>query len=253
LTIASALVLAACAPPSDLPRGENAVWDLVIIGDSSLWELGEAYAAQIETDVGVQVVLHDFANEAGSAGELLEVLRTKHSANSRLEGLPDILRDAEVVVVFLNPEDSVTPGAPLDLSGCFLYSAPGPCRPESFAQWTEDLKSVWGEILELRNGQPTILRATDLYNPLVSPWTEHGIFESCTQCWETMSEAARLAAEAYGVPFLSRFDAFNGPNHDVDPRQKGYIVDDGEHPSEMAAQYTAELLSQMGYDAVPEP
>jgi len=68
-----------------------------------------------------------------------------------------------------------------------------------------------------------------------------------------MSDAARLAAEPYGIPFLSRLDAFNGPDHDEDPREKGYIVSDGEHPSDLAAQYTAELLSQMGYEPVPPP
>ena len=253
VAILSALFLGACATPSELPRGPGAVWDLVIIGDSSLWELGEEYAAQIESDVGVEVVLHDFANQAGSAGEVLQVLQTQQSPNLRLEGLPGILADAEVVVIFLNPEDSVNPQRPLDMYGCFLSTPPGTCDPESFEQWTTDLKAIWAEIFRLRNGQPTILRATDLYNPLVIPWVEHGVFETCTECWENMSDAARLAAEAYGIPFLSRLDAFDGPNHDEDPRQKGYIVSDGEHPTELAAEYTAELLSKMGYEPVPQP
>jgi hypothetical protein len=65
--------------------------------------------------------------------------------------------------------------------------------------------------------------------------------------------AVRLAAEAYDIPFLSRYDAFNGANHNEDPREKGYIRSDGEHPSDLAGQYTAELLSQMGYEPVPSP
>ena len=68
-----------------------------------------------------------------------------------------------------------------------------------------------------------------------------------------ISNASRLAAEAHGIPFLSRLDAFNGPNHDEDPRKKGYIVSDGEHPSDLAGQFTAELLSTMGYEPVLEP
>lgn len=196
-------------------------------------------------------MVHDFANQVGSAGEVLEVLRTGTSLNARLERLPDILRDAEVVVIFLNPEDSVDPQRPLDFYGCFLSQPPGPCNPESFAQWTADLEAIWARIFELREDQPIILRATDLYNPLVTPWTEQGVFEACTECWRNMSAAARKAAETFGIPFLSRLDAFSGPNHDEDPRQKGFIVSDGEHPSELAAQYTAELLSQMGYEPVP--
>jgi hypothetical protein len=167
--------------------------------------------------------------------------------------LPDILRDAEIVVMFLNPEESVNQEHPLDLSGCFSYQPPGSCAPESFEQWTADLEAVWAEIFRLRNGEPIILRATDLYNPLVVPWTEHGVLEACTECWERQSDAARLAADSYGIPFLSRLDAFNGPSHMEDPRIQGYIDSDGEHPSELGAQFTAELLSEMGYEPVTEP
>jgi len=239
--------------PLELPQGPDAVWDLVIIGDSSLYGLGVAYASQIESDVGVQVVLHNYANGGLSAGEVLQVLREQDSPNTRLRGLQAVLSEAEVVVMWLNPEASIDPQTPLDLDGCFVYLPPGPCGAETFAQWTSDLEAIWAEIFGLRNGAPTILRATDLYNPLLIPWTEHGVFEACTRCWENMSDAARVAADAYGIPFLSRLDAFNGPYHDEDPRQKGFIVGDGEHPSELAGQFTAELLSQMGYEPVPPP
>lgn len=248
------LLLAGCTTsPTELPQGPNAVWNLVVIGDSSLWELGEAYAAQIEKDVSVQVELTDLANQAGSAGEILEVLRTGKSSNGRLENLPEMLKEAEVVVIFLNPEDSIMPENPLEMDGCFIGYAPDSCDPATFEKYTADLKAIWAEIFELREGKATILRATDLYNPLVSPWKEHEVFEACTECWENMSQAARLAAEAYNIPFLSRLDAFNGPNHDEDPREKGYIDSDGEHPSELMGQYTAELLAQMGYEPVTPP
>jgi hypothetical protein len=246
--VITSLLLAGCAPPSELPQGPEAVWHLVVIGDSSLWGLGKAFAAQIEKDVGVKVVLEDFALPALSAGNVLQVLQTGETSNFQLRELPTVLRDAEIVVMFVNPLDSVDPEKPLNLDGCFVSSAPSSCEPASFEKWTTDLKAIWAEILELRKGQPTILRATDLYNPLVSPWNEHGVFEACTECWENMSHAARLAAEAYNVPFLSRLDAFNGVNHDEDPRAKGYIRSDGEHPSDLGCQYTAELLSQMGYE-----
>ncbi len=251
--ITSALFLGGCTTQSELPQGPDAVWDLVIIGDSSLWELGEAYASQIEKDVGVDVALHDFALPGLSAGEVLWTLQTGKPARSQLEQLAAALKDAEVVVMFVNPVNSVDPANPLDLEGCFMNRAPGPCGPASFEKWTTDLRAIWAEIFKLRNDKATILRATDLYNPLVVPWEKGGVFEACTECWENMSDAAHSAAQAYGIPFLSRLDAFNGPSHDEDPRQKGFIIRDGEHPSVLAAQFTAELLSQMGYQPVPEP
>lgn len=249
------LIMAGCTSSSTngLPQGPDAVWNLVVIGDSSLWELGDALAAQIEKDVGVQVEFEDFTVGGLSAGEVLEVLQTGKSQNFKLEKLPASLREAEVVVMFVNPNQSIDPENPLNLDGCFFAKLPESCDPASFKQWTADLEAIWGEIFELREGQATVLLATDLYNPLVSPWKENGVFEACTECWENISLATRLAAEVYNIPFLSRLDAFNGSNHDEDPREKGYIVSDGEHPSELAAQYTAELLSQMGYEPVSPP
>jgi hypothetical protein len=246
-------LLAGCGGGNALPSGGGAVWDLVIIGDSSMWELGNAFAAQIEEDAGVKVTVHDYANNAASAGEVLEVLHTGESMNARTAGLLDSIKDAEVVVMNLNLEDSIDPDNPVNLDGCFLMTKPGNCSPSSFEKYTEDLKEIWAEIFRIRGNKPIILRGTDLYNPLISSWKENGIYEECTTCWENLSDAARKAAEAYGIPFLARLDAFNGPNHDEDPAAKGYITEDGEHPSVLGAQFTAELLGEMGYDPVPPP
>jgi len=251
--IACALVFAGCTSKSDLPQSPDAVWDLVIIGDSSLWELGQAFASQIEQDIGVDVVLHDFAESGLSAGEVLSTLQSGEPARGELVDLAATLEDAEVVVMSVNPVDSIDPASPNDLEQCFLAKTPHSCGPASFAKWTADLEAIWLQIFTLRNGRATILRATDLYNPLVAPWRERGVFEACTECWENMSDAAHSAAQTYGIPFLSRLDAFNGPSHDEDPREKGFTIADGQHPSVLAAQFTAELLSKLGYEPVPEP
>lgn len=256
LMLAASVLILACAPQGSvgqMPKGPNAVWHLVVIGDSSLWGLAEAFAQQIEKDVGVKVVPEDFTSGGLSAGTVLQLLQTGKTSNFALEDLPSALKDADVVVMFVNPEDSIDPAKPLEVDGCFISLAPKSCGPETFEKWTTDLETIWGEILRLRAGKPTILRATDLYNPLVAPWKQKGVFEACTQCWVNMSNAARKAAEAYHIPFLSRLDAFDGPNHDEDPRLKGYIVSDGEHPSDLAKQYEAELLSKMGYEPVTPP
>ena len=252
ITITS-LLLGGCATSAELPQGPDAVWHLVVISDSSLSGVGGAYASQIEKDVGVEVVLEDFALSELSAGAVLQVLQTGDTPNPYLQKLPTALKDAEVVVMFVNPLSSVDPEKPLNFAGCFSSIAPSSCEPASFEKWITDLKAIWAEIFKLRQGQPTILRATDIYNPLVSPWNKNGVFEDCTECWENMSNAARLAAEAYSIPFLSRYDAFNGANRNEDPREKGYIGSDGEHLSELGRQYTAELLAQMGYKPMSRP
>jgi hypothetical protein len=61
------------------------------------------------------------------------------------------------------------------------------------------------------------------------------------------------AVESFPIPFPSRYNTYNGVNHDEDPVEKGYITTDNRHPSALGAQVTAELLAQMGYEPVPAP
>lgn len=247
------LTLAGCQGKG-LPQGEGAVWNLVVIGDSSLWGVGEAYAARIEADLGVSVEVDDFASGSASAGKVLDVLQGGETASFLYEKLPEAVAEAEVVIMFLNPFDSINPHKPLNFEACFFsIGPPAACELTGMEQWIADLNAIWGEIIRLRDGKATILRATDLYNPLVSYWNEAGIFDDCTACWETMSSAARQAAEPYNIPLLSQLDVLNGPNHDEDPRAKGYILEDGEHLSDLGIQQIAEALAAMGYEPTELP
>ncbi|HUV15763.1 MAG TPA: SGNH/GDSL hydrolase family protein [Pelolinea sp.] len=233
--------------PQEMQMGVNAVWDLVVIGDSSLWGCGKAFAEQIAKDNAVEVELDDFTLGGLSAGEVVDALNTGKSQRLQLEALPEALRNAEVVVMFVNPENSEVSGMPIEIDPCFFASQPGSCEMDRFAQYISDLESIWARILELRGGQPIILRATDIYNPLIDHWQNTGVFEECNACWINLSTATRTAAENMNIPFLSRYDAFNGVDHKEDPNLKGYIRGDGEHPTELASEYTATLLSKMGY------
>ena len=109
---------------------------------------------------------------------------------------------------------------------------------------------VYEEIFSLRNGKPTIIRAYDFYNPLISKHRENNIENECRECLETFNRTLQLAAEEFNIPFVSVFDAFNGKNHNEDPREKGYIGDDGIHASEQGQQVIADLISAVGYEPV---
>lgn len=242
------VLMAGCSGAKSLPTGSTATWDLVIIGDSSMWELGEAFASQITRDTGVSVEVHDFALNTLSAGEVLEVLNTGSSSRGALDPLPEAIKEAEVVVMFVNPMDSVLPDDPLNLDGCFGVTLPENCAVTAFSQYEQDIESIWRKIVEIRGRQPIVLRATDIYNPVVKQWVNAGIKDDCDMCWSNMSDANQQAAEELGIPFLSRYDTWNGMNHEEDPREKGFILEDGEHPTPEGAAYTAELLSAMGYE-----
>lgn len=145
------LVLGGCGP-TKLPSGPDAVWDLVVIGDSSLWGHGEAIAKQIEKDMGVKVNLEDFALPVLSAGKVREALETGKSANVRLEKLPEAVKNAEMVVMFTNPRDSVLPWGTTEMDACFRSGDPGPdaCSSTYFDMYTADLKAIWQKIIALR-------------------------------------------------------------------------------------------------------
>ena len=129
-------------PPLQLPMGPDAQWDLVVIGDSSMWRLANAYATQIEHDLGVRVLVHEWTIGGLEAGKVLQALQT----GEMLFGLQDKLRDAEIVVMFVNPRLSIDPDKPLDLEGCFVYKMPGDCGMDTFEKYIADLEAIWSEI-----------------------------------------------------------------------------------------------------------
>jgi len=235
------------------PLDEVEEWDLVYISDSSGWGVADRFAANIERDTGKTVRVHDYAVGELPALKVLDALRSDPgSVTSRtLASLQADVADAEVIVFFANPRgDPARGGVTGGLEECFAARKPGDCTPELYEPYVENLKAIYAQIFALREGKPTIVRAVDFCNPLISNHRRHGVEGECTRCFETFNGAVRQAAEAYGVPLISIFDAFNGPHHDEDPREKGYIRSDGIHPSEQGQQAIADLLSQAGYRPV---
>ena len=133
IALSSIIVLTACTapaapPPSptpsptplEMPLGPGETWQLVIISDSSLWGVGEALADRIEKDMGVAVEYVDYATGSQSARDVLDALLTGKSPSMALEKLPGVLKEAEYVVVFLNPWGSIDAEHPLDMDQCFM-------------------------------------------------------------------------------------------------------------------------------------
>ena len=249
-------------PPTIMPQETEEVatpadqaWHLLILGDSSLHNAAEIYPPIIERDLGVKVVVDDYSLGGLAMNEVLQVLKTGKSSRLELLSLSDAIRQAEMVVMFIgNPAGSLIPENQFNQNGClFDLAPPENCDPSSLEQYTADLKWIWGEIFRLRNSRPIILRTMDLYTPLINEYKEKGLLSTCTECLENYSNAIRLAAEAYHIPFIHRYDIYNGLNHDEDAVAKGYILEDGEHPSDLGAQLIAEKLSTLGYEPVPPP
>ncbi|MGE5235387.1 MAG: hypothetical protein ACM3O7_03430 [Acidobacteriota bacterium] len=223
------------------------VWDLVLFGDSSSVP-GDMLAQRIEERLGVEVRIHDFwgSGAGGAAANVLNTIQADAEVREAIAG-------AEIVSLEMNPGLTSTGDA---LGAVCLDNDPTPRDPpplftvEDFGEYADLWRGVYDEILALRAGQPTVVRVTDAYVPVLDAWKAAGIEPECTAGWEAWTRTVKLVADEYGVPVASVYDAFNGPNHDEDPVDKGYIGGDGEHPSEEGRAVYVDLLDALGYDPI---
>jgi len=71
-------------------------------------------------------------------------------------------------------------------------------------------RDIYDTVVELRSDQATVIRTFDFFSGPLADWREVGIEPAGTADWEAQAEAIHEAADEY--------DAFNGTNHDEDPR-----------------------------------
>jgi hypothetical protein len=235
------------------PLNELEEWDLVYISDSTGWGVAEKFANNIERDTGKTVRVHNYAIDSLRALRVLNALQSDPETVSKgFETLRADIAEAEVIVFFGNPRgDSAEGGVTGGMERCIGGTkAPDDCTPELYEPYIENVKAIYNEILALRKGKPTIIRAVDFYNPIISKHRANNMEVECTQCFEIFNSAVRQAAEAYNIPLISVYDAFNGSNHDEDPKEKGYIGSDGVHASDQGRQVIADLLSEAGYEPI---
>ena len=249
------------AAPSAVPSATAAAetWDLLWVTDSTGSNgVPAAYARRIEEDLGVSVRVHDGWTGNLSAAAVLHRLRGGEggvlvSFGSGELNLPELVREAEVIVISGNHLGSVAPGQ--ELEGC--PSAPGQacpeapsCESEAWAQYEADLIAIFDEVFRLREGRPVVLRTHDVYLPYgpALAWESCGQVDVCLACQRAASDAVHRAAAAKGVPVASYFHAFNGPNGDRP--MPSTLISDGRHPSAAGAEALAAVVADLGYAVV---
>jgi hypothetical protein len=220
-------------------------WDLVLFADSFGQWIAQDWADLIEADLGVEVRVHDHFMGGLPIDLIPQML-------SDLENLRREVGEAEIIVVYGNPMNTAPPDAYM-CTGSPATIDPDP--PEfytsaDYAPYGDAFRDVFDEIFELRAGEPTVIRAFDQFAGRLVDWREADIEAECTAAWEAAAGAIREAADEYGVVTASFYDAFNGPDHDEDPREKGYVAGDGYHHSREGALAMAEILHSLGYGAV---
>ena len=266
------VILTACKPSKPFPDLKE--WDLLIISDSSNYGVGPYYAKLIEADMNVKVNLHDCFVGGMSIGSALQALQSGKSLYPELgscqtswsdQAWSDLIKDAEVMVLFGNPLDSYPPDGswniPEDPMSCVMegyagwYLYPGfetykdnmlkACAPETFATYKAHLGAFLDEIDKIREGRPLILRMTDIYIPLHSNWLKNEVDEVCTTCFGYISEAIRQVADEHGVPVARTMAGLNGKDTRSEIPEE-YLMD-GIHLADAGAQFVATILQKTGY------
>ena len=265
LTLVGVLLASSCAPSKSTALGgleDLDEWDLVFIGDGiTLGDPGSAgghnaaelYAAQIEDDLGVTVNVEVKGQSSTyvSARRVLDALRDPgHDANLAFRGWPNLVRESEVVLLAASPEDLTSDASSLFRQCVHPSYEAVDCAPEALEAFAADMDAIYEEILRLRKGSPTIIRTLELFVPHLANWREAGVEDECTRCWEKMNAVIRQTAEEHGVPVAPSYDVINGPNHDQDPRDAGYVMPHTFGVTEAGAQAIADQLRDLGYKPV---
>jgi hypothetical protein len=218
-------------------------WDLVWLSESMGQGVAWAWADLIEDAEGVEVRVHDHLIGNAPIERFLAMINDE-------ENIRQEVAEAEIIVVYGNPSNTDPP----DTEVC-AYAPLDPNPPEfytsaDFVPYGDVFRDIFEVIFELRAGERTVIRVFDMFAGGLVDWREAGTEAECTAAWEAFSGAIREAANEYGVLIASFYDAFNGPDHDEDPREKGYIADDGFHTSLEGQLAQAEILHGLGYGAI---
>lgn len=244
------------------PIGEPV--DLLVLTDSSGWGLAERYAALAEEALGREVRVHDSSVGGTPITDILTWVQAH---------LADAVAEAEIIVVYGFPGDLEFAGADF-LANCFEASdavlvseeytgewVPGtPWEPipavatlDDWQPYRDALDAVYERIWELRDGEPTIVLTYDVPLGFLAPWGELGIEAECSANWDVQAQVIREAAEANGAGFVSVLDVFNGPNHDEDPVERGWMMDDLMHANEVGRDIIADALAAYGFEPSRPP
>lgn len=246
------------------PAGEPV--DLLVLTDSSGFGLADRYATLAADALGREIRVHDESVGGTPITDILEWVRTS---------LADEVAEAEIIVVY------GFPGGPLEyempepyMENCFGASdailvpdeytgdwvpgtawepTPTVATVEDWQPYRDVLEEVYTEIWRLRAGQPTIIRTYDTPQGFLGPWKQLGIESECMANWEIVAQVLREAAEANGAGFVSTIDVFNGPNHDEDPVEKGWMDDDLMHANDEGRDIIAKLLAAHGFEISQPP
>ena len=222
------------AEPTVSPSPAAGGLTYVALGDSLLYALesecdgctssatlyGEQMAAELGTPVEVHnLTMHNNLNSSGLKGYL--------------EQGAQIGRDSEDVLAAVAAADAISVTIGFN-DFPELVSDPA-FRLDAFRS---NLDSILTRIDELRDGEPTLVAVTEIYNNGGPP------FRAIV---EAQNEIICDLAAQHDALCVDVYEAFNGEDGSADPISLGYLGPDDTHPSQLGMDVIAAAMTAAGY------
>jgi lysophospholipase L1-like esterase len=239
---------ATAALPSTVPLR------LVVLGDSVAaggegpdgLSFGESLAVEVEKLAGRPVELLLRADPPETSASLLEKIRT----NARLRGE---LAGADLITVSVGGNDS-DPFAAYPQGTCAVGGEPEACLAAYAPSLEPNLSAILSELVALRAGEPTAIRLTTDYNPLIGlepsddlPSFAPDLGLTFYRQVEDAESAAvcRVAARA-GAKCVDTYRAHNGADGSQDAA--AFLAEDHLHLSAAGRARITALMLEAGFD-----
>jgi lysophospholipase L1-like esterase len=219
---------------------ETPEWDYVALGDSIVALRGsyaDHYAAHIEADLSVKVRLENWGESGMPSDQLLELLRNT-------QPLRDDISEAEIVTLVIGANDLNLP-----LVGPYKDGECGghdnrDCLWDALKSFRANYDAILAEILTLC-ASGTIIRTMTYHYYSLARW---GVDEDLRPLFGPLNDHIIAAASENNIPVALVHLAFNGPDGDEDPADKGYLLFDGVHTTKKGAAAIGDLHRQLGYE-----
>jgi hypothetical protein len=265
-SVTSMTTAVAVADESVLLPGPGEPWDVLFFTQEDIFtrDLAVEYASLASAELGVEVrSFQPLGFDYVWAAILVPQLR-----GTAYPPLDEFVPPAEIIVLFSRPgeapegrDQNIVEDFERCWKGAVNGKAPTTDLPaEYWDGYRSDLDEVYAEIWALRQGTPTVVRTIDVYNPSLPQQREGGIEAECTAWFEAWSGQIEEAAAIHGSTFVSTYDLFNGPTHDLDPAEAGYIGPTADNPDAHWYQATptgfdliAKRLAEEGFTPAPQP
>jgi lysophospholipase L1-like esterase len=237
------------------PRAQAASTLYTALGDSIGFGLfapiGDGYVPTyerfIEADTGASVSSINLSVPGWTSGDLLGAIRGNLLFRVSVAASP-------IVTINIGGNDLLG-GRSSYKDGTCGGADNQDCLRAGVATFSANFNAILAEVRSLRGSSNTIIRTMDIYNPYVNedraqdtwPNDQGNDFQVLKPYIEAVNNQIAATATARNIPYAKVYLAFNGPNGDVDPGDRGLIAFDGLHPNGSGHRLIAELLRGLGY------